>query len=544
MRRNNLTATLALLLLGAMLMTVLLALVPAAGHDQLWFLLMAKRWLAGAQLYGPEAFDSNPPLVVWLSALPAWLAAHVGVAATLVAKLLVVALDAAVAWLALRALEASAGRTSRNARLWLAFAFVVVYGAVEARDFGQRDALTGLLLLPYVLLAAVWSREGSARGVARAARLAMLGMAALGVCLKPQLALVPVVVEGVLLLQSVRTHGRRTAWLRRPEPWVLMSAAIAYVAAVRAWTPLYLANALRVNLLTYWAIGHLSAPELFLQAIELHVLFAMAVAAMRWECRRQSRFAAAITVLTLAGIGATASYYAQGTGWYYQQLPAISFFGSAVALQVLGSAERWRAKRYDGGAGQFAVWVPALTAALVVLAVALTICFSGFGFTPRGFDADHTFQITQPDPAFFRGLAPGTPVAILTTSVEDAMMPVERYHLQWAQGMNNLWPLVALLRVEHPQPGDWPVPKRHQLTQPQRENLYGEITGMETYALDRWKPAMVLVARCQDAKVQCQELEGRHDDLLGFLLTSPQFAMQWKPYRFVQSIGMYDEYVR
>jgi hypothetical protein len=54
----------------------------------------------------------------------------------------------------------------------------------------------------------------------------------------------------------------------------------------------------------------------------------------------------------------------------------------------------------------------------------------------------------------------------------------------------------------------------------------------------------VLVARCQDAAVHCQELEDRHDDLVVTLSQSPQFVEQWKHYQLVRSSGMYDEYVR
>jgi hypothetical protein len=463
---RHLSWALWLLVAGAVMMAVLLALTPAAGHDQLWFLLMARRWLGGAQLYGPEVFDSNPPMIVWASALPVWVAAHIGVAASLVGKLLVVVLDVALAWLVLNALELSTGKTSRNARLWLAFGFVVIFGAVEARDFGQRDALTALLLLPYVLAAAAWSVEGLDSATRRGLRIAAVLLAALGVCLKVQLALVPGVIEAVLLVRALLssgTSGSRSAWLRRLEPWILVVVGAVYLLAIRGLTPLYFASAVRLNLMTYWAIGHLTLVELFVQAIGLHALLAMALASMKQERKERSRFAAAITMLCVAGLAATVAYYVQGTGWYYQQLPAISFFGCAVVLQLLSLVERKSARRAARLAVKgvvvenedVAVGVPIAIAALVVLAGVLTIHFAGFGFTPRGFDADHTFQITQPDPGFFTALAPGTPVAILTTSVDDAMMPIERYHLQWVQSMNNLWLLPAWLRTARPPTGDW-----------------------------------------------------------------------------------------
>src|ERR1035441_3920914 len=87
----------AVLALGALGMAALLSLLPAAGHDQLWFLLMAQRWLHGPQSSGPEIFDANTPGIVWLSAIPvaAARALHLGLPFT--AKLLFALLEALIA---------------------------------------------------------------------------------------------------------------------------------------------------------------------------------------------------------------------------------------------------------------------------------------------------------------------------------------------------------------------------------------------------------------------------------------------------------------
>ena len=155
-------------------MTTLLSLLSAAGHDQLWFLLMAGRWLAGPSSTDPEIFDSNPPGIVWLSAIPVKLGSAIPLAfddpVTAWAKLLVLALLATCAvlcWHFLRKLLPGAGRAEQLA---LAFAFVVIAGCRPARDFGQRDHLTGLLSIPYLLAAAAWSASVPNRRSDRCAR--------------------------------------------------------------------------------------------------------------------------------------------------------------------------------------------------------------------------------------------------------------------------------------------------------------------------------------------------------------------------------------
>ena len=235
----------------------------------------------------------------------------------------------------------------------------------------------------------------------------------------------------------------------------------------------------------------------------------------------------AVQASAIAGVGAFAAYLQQGTGWYYQQLPAICLFGAALALHLLDLQRR---HRFNPPA-----WFVSTLAGVCILAVTLTIHFSGDPFTP-----DRAFAITSPDPAFFRDLPPGTPVAILTTSVDEAMMPVERYRLTWAQRTNNLWLLPAILRTEHPDPGHLP---QNRLTPLARARLDGMQHRWMVADLTRWTPKLILVERCQDPKLQCQELENRHDDLLAWFRRDPAFARVWQTYTYTGTRDRFDSYV-
>lgn len=45
-------------------------LVASPGHDQAWLLCAAQRMVAGAKLYGLQIVETNPPLIIWFSAIP------------------------------------------------------------------------------------------------------------------------------------------------------------------------------------------------------------------------------------------------------------------------------------------------------------------------------------------------------------------------------------------------------------------------------------------------------------------------------------------
>ncbi len=534
-------------------MAALLALLPAAGHDQLWFLLMAQRWLDGAVLYGPSNFDSNPPLIVWLSAVPVLLGRlfHISIPAT--GKLLVLAIEAVTAALSLRFLRRICPRLDPAQITWLLFASICIFAVVPARDLGQRDHLTGLLCLPYVLAAASIDRTFSGSSDRRTLVLRCLAgvFAAVGICLKPHQALIPFAVELTLLLScwierpglTQRTpegeapsphpgHLLSRSPLRsllRPEPPILLLSGIAFLLLIRRFAPAYFTLALPTLRDTYWAIGHLTPIQLLAESPQLHILAVITVLlfVLRRRASRSGPLRGAILLLLSAGLAATAAFYVQGTGWYYQQLPAISLFACALALQLVSTPV--------GLSKASARWIPTGTAVLATLALVLTTHFTGYPFTPN-----RSFAITSPDRSFFEHLDPKTPVAIITTSVDDSMMPVARYNLVWAQRTNNVWTLPAILRSEDPQGQT----ARHKIAPPRLAELDRRQHLWMVEDLNRWRPDLVLVARCQSPEVHCQELEDRHDDLLAWFNRDPAFQEIWQHYRYLRSSGNYDAYTR
>lgn len=483
----------------------LLALFPAAGHDQLWFLMMARRWLAGAELYGPEVFDSNPPGIVWVSAIPVWLGGALHVAATLPAKLLVLFAEAFSGWLCFRLLRRWSPELSTFQAMGLLFVYVVLTLAVPARDFGQRDQLLSFLILPYVLAAVIDAGFGL--------RCAVGLLAAAGICLKPQYALIPLLVEAVMLFRAA--GGSRLRRIARPETVLIVVIGVLYLAAIHHTAPLYFSFALPVLRETYWAVGHLSLPQLIWQAIELTTL---AVLAIGMYVARSPR-SLVVFALLLAGSAAFTAYLIQGTGWYYQQIPAITLFGAALGLELL----EFLPERVPG-------WLVPFVASLCVLALGLTTHFMNYPFTQ-----DRSFAIEVPDPALFAGLPAGTPIAMLTTSVDATMMPVERYGLMWGQRTNNLWTLPAILRSENAA-GSHLMPEQLSTLETMQHRWMVE-------DLQRWRPQLILVQRCQDAAARCQLLEDRSDDLLAWFERDPAFRTAWSSYKFVRHSGPFDVYV-
>jgi hypothetical protein len=503
-------------------MTAELALLPALGHDQMWCLYVAGRLLHGTALYGPHLLESNPPLIMWMLILPSGVARILHLPESFVFKLLVLATAAAVALAGLRLLRRLQSPPAKT-RLWaLAFAFVCIFGVLPARDFGQRDHLLALLFLPYVLAAALDAESSAPRSpLSLWARIAIGVVAGIGISLKPHHLLVPAAIEAVLFLR-----GRRA--ILRPEPLALLAICAAYLAAIRILTPQYLTDILPILRDTYWAIGHLTLPQLIGEAIQLHILAVLALSlpfATGWR-----KVPAPNAFLLAAGVASTVAYYLQGTGWYYQQIPALSFFSLALCLELLDLA--------DSRKLHLPSWASGAAAALSILAVALTATASGYTLAhPLNFPSGLS---DIPDPNFFRGLPADTPVAILTTVVDDSVPPIFTHHLLWAQRENNLWTLPAILRNESPTASGDP----HRLISPDR---LAQLDRMQhawmVEDLSYWHPSLILIERCQDPTVHCQILEDRHDDILAWFQRDPAFRHLFAHYHLLRTSGPYDAYV-
>jgi hypothetical protein len=521
------------LTVGAAVMACLLALLPAAGHDQMWFLLMARRLLEGAKLYGPEAFDSNPPLIVWLSAIPCTLANWLHLPATAIGKALIVALEAGVWVTCLRMARALVPGLSRTGVWALGFAYIVIFACLPARDFGQREHLLALLCLPY-LLAAAMALIGRPLAGWRATAVGIV--AGMGLALKPYQLLVPVAVESLIIWKHARMWPRRTRpWrLLRPEALGLIGVCFLYLCAIRIFTPQYLTNVIPILRETYWAIGGLSLQQLFLQSIQLHVLAALAVGldlVLRRSSAADPRLRAVEEVFLIAGVAATVAYYVQGTGWYYQQLPGLTFFALAWWVELLLIV------RTQGSRFPLRVPLAWLAGGLTILAIALAAYFSGYSLSrpwefPSGLAPD-------PDSTFFTDLAPGTPVAILTTDVDLGIPRVLSDHLVWAQRTNNLWLMPAILRSEAPAP----IPPKHRIPRASLTQLDAMQHRWMVEDLTRWHPQLILIQRCQDPAVHCQKLEERHDNLLTWFQRDPSFRAAFAHYRYLRSSGPFDVYV-
>jgi hypothetical protein len=314
---------------GTVALAWLVLVVPlavAVGHlppnaDIAWLLHVA-RWMNRGAVLGRDLVEVNPPLAMWLKQPVMALADATGMApghAWFGAVALLVLGMGLLAESVLRASRTPAVAASAAAlAAWAMFITSVQSG----HEFGQREHLTLVLVLPFLLLVGV-RLQGAVVAAPVAIACGVLG--GLGFAFKP--FFVPMPALAALALLATRP-ARAVA--RLPEYVAVAAVFLLYGAAVLAFGRPWLAS-----VPAYWpvykAFVELSPGEVLRHhAWRLGLGAASLVALATWA--RARRHEAALGVGLAVGMtGFAAALLLQRKPWLYQSQPV-----AAMALVLLG----------------------------------------------------------------------------------------------------------------------------------------------------------------------------------------------------------------
>jgi hypothetical protein len=400
-------------------------------HDVSWYLHMAGVMLNGGTAY-VDVVDTNPPLIVMLTMVPVWTARLLGLAPAwaFYAGVFLLAVLSCV-WCGRLIMRAWPGASSAAHGL-LAVGVVFLLLAFPKGDFGQREHLTVILAMPYVLAAAVRSVGGSlSTGEA-----ILTGVAgAMGFALKPHFLLAWVAVEIAILVHHRRQgSSSRRALALRAECVAAVCTFVVYGIATLMFFPEYLDVARRV-----WAVyGGLDSPTARLIALrEWQIgLVALALVAL---IRLPRDLAAPLTIVGAGAAGFLASSLLQLKGWGYHMLPAQVFLALVFLVLVVSviQASPALASFIRGG--------PA--AIMTAVALVLTVLSMKYVYEARQPVSNDTLR---PLAALVREHAPEGPIAVLSmrTLVYPAFPLVNQTGARWSLRHHSLWFLPAFYGPE------------------------------------------------------------------------------------------------
>lgn len=294
-------------------------------HDVAWVLYGSGVLLEGGW-FGSDIVAANPPLIWWIYHVPNFAAGLLDIPVQHAFRIFITAIVALSLISTDRLL-----RVAGYERVWRAVFLTLcatLFTLGVYRDFGQREHITAMISLPYVLAAGI--RYDGFSLDKRAAFLIGLS-AGLGIALKPYFALVPLLVEAALMLRQ-----RKLRLLWRAEAVGALIAIVAYGMAILIWARAWLYEAVPAISKVYWAFEQTSLAYIPKIAVLFFFPFFMGSAALLISRERNSGMA---LMVLLASLGFLLAAVIQAKYYSYHLYPAYTLVIIANVL-LLRSLDR------------------------------------------------------------------------------------------------------------------------------------------------------------------------------------------------------------
>jgi hypothetical protein len=386
--------------------------------------------------------------------------------------------------------------------------------AYPGGDFGQREQIAVLFVLPYVLTSCL-AVSGRSPGLRTSLISGVLG--GIGFAIKPHFLLAFVLAELVVLAHRLAASGR---WLR-PSAAAAALTMLVYAVVVIVFVPQFLEVARHV----VRVYGGLDAePHVILALVDLRVWAAAAfafAALHRWLPHRP------VSLLLLAvATGFLGAAVVQMKGWPYHLYPwrfFIAVFAASVSVSVL---ERLT---HSGR-------LPARTVPILAAAASLVLVVAAQRAAPRTTRPSGIEQVVALDEIIRTARAESVAVLSMRTILFPAFPAVNYSGARWVMRHHSMWFLPGLYAD-------------------QMEGEVGEIPGRATGQMDplesRFFDAIVSDLCAEPPRLLVIEpplpkTAGNPPsiDLLAYYRQDPAFARMTDAYRFHSRFGPFDAYLR
>jgi len=454
-------------------------------HDVAWGLYLAGEILDGSTIY-VDLIEVNPPIIFFLKTLPVILAKWASLTPSTVFPAFVFVLATGASAFSYRLLH---NISSINRKFFLLLMLIALF-LLPRGDFGQREHLMIIFVLPYIALAI---RRIEKRPCSAIIAFSVGVLATFGFGLKPHFLLIPAALEVYFL-----TRTRLFSGMFRPETIALGLGLLTYIGAIFLFTPEYFTVIIPFALEVYnQAYNNPILRVIFRLELLLIVLLSVMGSLMRKE---GSTLPSAVVILFLVGCASFVIYVVQMKGWSYQHYPALAFLFMATGLLVIEwkshiNAQLTRGLAYFAGA--------------VVLIGLPFISIIKYKYESPFVDAVRK-EITSngSEKSFF----------VFTTNLSAGFPLTNITGVKWASRFPTLWLLPGIIRERAINAGK-PLPKIDAIEQYNMNAVIEDLT--------KFKPDLIIV----DVRDEKPYFGGIKFNYIEYFSKDHRFKAIWSQYR-------------
>jgi hypothetical protein len=497
---------------AAMLLPWLYIEIPqSANADNLWLAEALRRWLGGQTMTG-GLYEPNPPLALFLYAVPVLLHGAFGVPlhhAIFGYTLALLGLWSAALYAVLRRwdfLDPAAARV-------LLISFIAANTVMALSTFGERDHMLAMALVPFVTvqLALTFRLPCDKKLI-----WAVLAAGAVFILVKPHHGLLPVLL---LAHRAFHRRGGLSSVIRDPDFICLAAATVLYIAGLFVLFPGYVSVILPEAVKFYLPRGDAAAVAMLTlrfagAAAILLLLLARMLKKAAPELRALCGFLAAAAMVSLI------PFVVQGRGYVYHLLPATSFLWMGLGLWTL----LWLRQDTKKPLLSFGLAMAA------IIGVAYIAAVRHQPPTPTN-DAYRSLKLTRMAAACGQ---PRCAVFIFNQDEEIAQKIAYYANADYASRFPSYWFLSQLLleqdRHAHGRPAG--------MTGAEIEGYRHKFAKMTAEDLARWKPQLALIG-------SFEVIGGRGPfDFVGWFHADRDFAREWAHYKKTGVVAApFDDYL-
>ena len=492
-------------------MGAILVLAPL-NTDAAFCLVVARRLQGGERLY-VNIIETNPPLIFWLYAIPAYANRVLEFADDRLVGAFVASILFGSCALAASVLK-FASRLTRRMRVAVVCSFAVAAVVPFVQQVGEKEQIAVMLFFPYALVAA---REIDGDFLPRPIAVVAVVAAAIGIAIKPFFLAPWIALEAVVAGVTGRRHRERF--------WLVLAFQVCYGLAV-VGNEAYRNHVFPMVRAWYWAYG-----TSWESVVATKPVLVMAVAAVtgcacfRWFQR--SPGAADALVFSASSLGWLIAATSQKKDWFYLLLPALVCttlaveFIAIVLIALVGSLRRQPNGRW-----------------LQVAAIGAIAAVPVAWFTPRVAYSVRVLYATLRNPygagfsalrTFVAERATGEPVYMMSTGMWPMFPVVNLAGATMPYRFHFLWPLPAL----YARGNRTAASGRDPLQQDPLERAFFDTVVDDLVA----NPPRVLIV---DHDPFQHAMNGVAFDHVAYFSHAPQFRALMQRYKREGSIGPYE----